>query len=287
MELTEILPQLKAWFPPSAHKERDLKGGGQWWYVPWQIIRDRLDEVCPGEWAVSYGNPSYLGDYCHISCTLSICGVCREGVGSAEIQLLSSSGKNMARGNPIERATADAFKNAAEQFGLAAYLDEQTDNKKRFVVYMQRAGNGKPAAEFQKELREEAGLPPKARPINPKPPTAQTYPENLARFRKLTTFLGFKGSKGDEFIKTAMDQRYPGQKSDQLIPLYARRVVDQILINYAAPTYPGGAEAAEMTYHAEIANNPAMDRATDEETAKRWLQIIQAAIGAREAIASR
>ncbi len=33
----------------------------------------------------------------------------------------------MSRGSPIERAIADAFKNAAEQFGVGAYLDKQED----------------------------------------------------------------------------------------------------------------------------------------------------------------
>jgi hypothetical protein len=151
MNLNDILPQLKAWFPPEAHKERDLPGGGSWWFVPWQAIRDRLDEVCPDSWEVRYGEPQYLGDFCYVSCTLTLCGVSRQGVGSAEIQLLSSKGRNMARGNPIERAVADAFKNAAEQFGIAAYLDEQADTKTKqnFARYMHRAGNSKVAQQYK------------------------------------------------------------------------------------------------------------------------------------------
>ena len=151
MNLNEILPQLKAWFPPEVHKERDLPGGGSWWFVPWQTIRDRLDEVCPDSWEVHYGEPQYLGDFCYVSCTLTLCGISRQGVGSAEIQLLSSKGRNMARGNPIERAVADAFKNAAEQFGIAAYLDEQADakTKQNFARYMHRAGNSKVAQQYK------------------------------------------------------------------------------------------------------------------------------------------
>ena len=148
MDIRDITTQLKAWFPPEAHRERDLPGGSKWFYIPWQTIRERFDEVCP-DWEVAYSAPSYLGDYCAITCTITIGGIAKQGVGNAEIMLLSSSGKNMARGTPIERATADAFKNAAEVWGVARYLDEQTDSKTKadFVRYMQHAGDGR-AADF-------------------------------------------------------------------------------------------------------------------------------------------
>lgn len=45
----------------------------------------------------------------------------------------------MNRGTAIERATADAFKIAAEAFGVGAYLDNQ-----EFVVkYLQSKGDGR------------------------------------------------------------------------------------------------------------------------------------------------
>ncbi|HEY9644310.1 MAG TPA: Rad52/Rad22 family DNA repair protein [Coleofasciculaceae cyanobacterium] len=157
MDIRDIITQLKAWFPPEVHKERDLPGGGKWFYIPWQLIRERFDEVCP-DWEVSYSAPSYLGDYCAITCTITIGSISKQGVGNADIMLLSSSGKNMARGTPIERATADAFKNAAEAWGVGRYLDEQTDPKTKadFVRYMQHAGDGR-AADFHH--RNQGNLP--------------------------------------------------------------------------------------------------------------------------------
>jgi len=157
MDIRDITHQLKAWFPPEAHRDRDLPGGSKWFYIPWQTIRERFDEVCP-DWEVSYSAPSYLGDYCAITCTITIGGISKQGVGNAEIMLLSHSGKNMARGTPIERATADAFKNAAEAWGVARYLDDQTDSKTKadFVRYMQHAGDGR-AADFHH--RNEGNLP--------------------------------------------------------------------------------------------------------------------------------
>lgn len=190
MHLTEILPQLRAKFPVESHKERELPGGGTWWYVPWQIVRDRLDAVCPENWSVTYSDPGYVGDYCYIRCQIIICGTAREGVGSAAIQIISNNGKDMARGNPIERVTADAFKNAAEQFGIAAYLDDQSDKaiKRDFILWMQRGGNGKPAAQHLEQQRVTNGGQLKlknnaeSRPFGqPKPPDLITEPQ-LRRF---------------------------------------------------------------------------------------------------------
>jgi hypothetical protein len=157
MDIQDIIAQLKAWFPPEAHGERELPGGGKWFYIPWQLIRERFDQVCP-DWEVSYSAPAYLGDYCTITCTITIGDIAKQGVGNAEILLLSSSGKNMARGTPIERATADAFKNAAESWGVARYLDEQTDPKTKadFVRYMQHSGNGRAADLYH---RNQGNLP--------------------------------------------------------------------------------------------------------------------------------
>jgi hypothetical protein len=170
MDIRDIITQLKAWFPPEVHKERDLPGGGKWFYLPWQIIRERFDAVCP-DWEVSYSTPSYLGDYCAITCTITIGDISKQGVGNAEIMLLSSSGKNMARGTPIERATADAFKNAAEAWGIGRYLDDQTDPKTKaeFIRYMQHAGDGR-AADFHH--RNQGNLPQRS----PAPSKIQAKP---------------------------------------------------------------------------------------------------------------
>lgn len=143
MQLKEIFEALTRPFPPEMHQERDLPGGGRWLFVPWQAIRDRLNEVCP-DWQVEYGTPFYLEKYCVVNCKLTICGVTREAWGNAEIELLSKSGKSMARGNGIERAIADAFKNAAESFGVAAYLDEQSADKRDFTIrYLHSQGDGR------------------------------------------------------------------------------------------------------------------------------------------------
>jgi hypothetical protein len=55
----------------------------------------------------------------------------------------------MSRGTPIERATADAFKNAAEAFGVARYLDDQ----KLTASLMHKQGDYR-ASKFAKENEE-------------------------------------------------------------------------------------------------------------------------------------
>lgn len=142
-EFRSILEELKKPFPPDAHQERELKGGGRWFYLGWQTIRDRLSEVCP-DWQIQYDEPKYLDKYCIVKGRLTICGVAREAWGNAEIELLSGSGKDMARGTPIERAIADCFKNCCEAFLLGAYLDEQTQDKREFTLrYLHGKGDGR------------------------------------------------------------------------------------------------------------------------------------------------
>lgn len=151
----EIIAQLKKPFTPEQHKDRTLKGGGTWFYIPWQLIRDRVSEVDPN-YSQEFGSPQYLDKFCYVSCTLTICGVSRQAIGNAEIEMLSSNGKNMERGNCIERAIADAFKNAAEAFGIAAYLDDQE------AVIRTLSGSGDQRAyKYAKDQQQiGAGLPP-------------------------------------------------------------------------------------------------------------------------------
>ena len=106
-------------FLPAEHKERKLPGGGRWLFVPWQTIRTRIHK-CDPSWTVTYSDPIICGDCTVIRCQLTIHCITREGVGNS-IAYPDKKGY----GTPVEIACADAFKNAAENFGIAAYLDNQ------------------------------------------------------------------------------------------------------------------------------------------------------------------
>jgi hypothetical protein len=134
----ELQKQLKAPFPATDHKERSLLGKGRWFFIPWQRIKERLDECAP-DWQVSYSDPLIAGESVVIRCRLTIGGVSREGVGNSDAYRERTSGGNYKYGSSIECATADAFKNAAELFGVGAYLDDQD-----FVVkYLRGQGDSR------------------------------------------------------------------------------------------------------------------------------------------------
>jgi hypothetical protein len=151
MRLAEILPQLTAKFEPAEHKKRRLPGGGQWYYIPWQTIRKRLNTVCPEDWSDTYSDITFSNGYCICICTLTICGVWHQGVGSTPIETLNAEGKDTSYGDPIERA-ADAFKVAAEQFGIADYLDAQRDDAKKAAFLRYVTGQSSANNQSQKSL---------------------------------------------------------------------------------------------------------------------------------------
>ncbi|MEA5553310.1 Rad52/Rad22 family DNA repair protein [Anabaena cylindrica UHCC 0172] len=173
-EFKQILAELSKPFLPEQHQERTLRGGGRWLFVPWQHIRDRLNDVYP-EWSCSYSHPIYVGDDCCIRCTITIAGVSREAPGIAPIVLLSNEGKNMARGTPTERAIADAFKNAAEAFGVAAYLDDQKLTDK----LMRKQGDLR-AYKFGKE-NDELAAGARGIPIKKSQPVKKVLPVTAAQ----------------------------------------------------------------------------------------------------------
>lgn len=207
MRLSEIFPKLTAWFEPSEHDKRKLPGGGEWHFVKWQTIRDRLNAVCPEDWTATYTEITFANDLCIIVCTMTICQVPRQGVGSVPIEILNSEGKNTAYGDPVERAIADAFKNAAEQFGIAAYLDDQrgsADKKQAFLKYV--SGKGQTTATPQKP-----SVTPSTKPSNSKQPA--TVSEAITRLRQIrekTTHTTEQSKKiAADLLKRDLSQRPP------------------------------------------------------------------------------
>lgn len=218
--LSNVLPELQAWFPPDDHKERKVPGGGKWFYLPFSAIRDRLNVICPGHWSDKYtlshreadGDPIYL-------CELTICGVTHTGIGD-------KSNEDSTYGTPAQRAFRKAFTDAAEQFGIAAYLDDQKgDDRNKFLRYLQSKGDGRgvkvaaengwlpgnlspEATEARKrsEFAAKHPLPKNAASAKPKPaPSILTKRDRFIQLRTLTghvdaqvktiwSTLGFEGS---------------------------------------------------------------------------------------------
>ena len=154
MQLEEILSKLQERFAPEEHKDRTLPGGGRWFYVPHQTITQRLNAVCAGEWHTKVGSTTVTGDYTIIILELTICGVTRTGIGDDKtFPELNDQGKSKIIGTPPVRAFRAAFKDACEQFGICAYLDDQKANRNAFAKYMALKGDMR-AVKFEKENSE-------------------------------------------------------------------------------------------------------------------------------------
>ncbi|QLE42291.1 hypothetical protein FD723_18905 [Nostoc sp. C052] len=142
MNLEDILPKLIEWFTPEEHKERTLPGGGRWFFVPHQTITQRLNNVCPGEWHTKVSSTNIAGDYTVMLVELTICGVTRTGIGDDKtFPELNEQGKAKTIGSPPIKAFRSAFKDAAEQFGICAYLDDQKAKRNEFAKYMAKKGD--------------------------------------------------------------------------------------------------------------------------------------------------
>jgi hypothetical protein len=178
----KTLAQLREPFPPAAHVERALPGGGKWFYIPWQQIRERIEEVCP-DYEIEFSDPIFVDAYCSVRCKMTICGVSRSVNGCAEV------GKSGGRGNPIEVAVADAYKNAAEAFGVCAYLDDQSKEKREWTAkYLNGKGDGRAL----KEMMRNGDIPgnftrstAKPTPVSSKAPSSHVIDRIVAKETEL------------------------------------------------------------------------------------------------------
>lgn len=209
MEFREIVAKLKEPFPSHAHVERPLPGGGRWLYIKWQDIRERLDEVYP-EWSCTWGEISYVGDFCVTTCTITIAGVSRQAPGNAPVTTKSI-------GTPIERAVADAFKNSAEAFGVGRYLDDQ----KFTANYLSQKGDMR-AYKFAKENEQiEAGARGRTdAPVQTRPQTSA--PSNTKPVTK-------PANKQNERVKAVCEQiNYPIELAREWLAKFNKASFDKL-----------------------------------------------------------
>ncbi|MBD2488972.1 Rad52/Rad22 family DNA repair protein [Aulosira sp. FACHB-615] len=124
-ELRRIQIELKKPLPPQLHEVRDLPGTDKKWvFLRWQTIRDRLDEVAP-DWMSDYSEIQYLGNEATCRCAITILGIRKEAIASVPLSMLSKNNKEMTRGSAPDRLSAEGLKNAAENWGVGRYLDDQ------------------------------------------------------------------------------------------------------------------------------------------------------------------
>jgi hypothetical protein len=227
MELADILPQLTDWFPVEDHKKRQLKGGGSWYFIPHQAIRDRLNQVCPGEWSTEYDGPhlTETGDPIY-HCRLTICGITRTGIGD-------KSNEPSLYGTAAQRAFRKAFVDSAEMFGIGEYLDEQKDDrtKRKFIQYMQKNGNGEAAVLLKDQMSEgdttgkgrSPGPPPKqSRPFGQKTTAAVVRVITEAQRKRLFAIATQEGKYSDQGFRSLVEAAGYASSKDILVKDYDR-----------------------------------------------------------------
>ncbi len=124
-ELRALQLQLKQFFPAAKHKVREIPGSPRKWiYLPWQAIRERLDEIAP-DWMSDFSEIQYIGNDAICRGAITIMGIRKEAIASVPISIQSKAGNEMTRGSAADRLYAEAMKNASESWGLGAYLDDQ------------------------------------------------------------------------------------------------------------------------------------------------------------------
>ena len=124
-EIRRIQSELREPFPAAVHQFREIPGSNKKWvFLPWQVVRDRLDDVCP-DWIIDFSDIQYSGNEVTCRGAITILGIRKEAIACVPISVLSNKGNEMTRGSAPDRLMVEAIKNASEQWGVGRYLDDQ------------------------------------------------------------------------------------------------------------------------------------------------------------------
>lgn len=196
-------------------------------------------------------------------CRLTICNVTREGIADNKtFPEINKDGKEKIIGSPVVNASRHAFRDAAEQFGICAYLDEQQKAKEQFIQYMRRSGDGRAykLAHDNGWLESPDGQPVKPKPRPPEKPGSlldamspsegkSLYPQNnpvVKRVRDLT------GQSPDEVIgQCKVLSQGKCDRPDQLNPSLLEQLLESLVLKWCASHFPS-VEHAQTAYKGKI-----------------------------------
>lgn len=254
MKLEDIKEQLFAWFEPEDHKTRRLKGGGSWVYLSHQVIRDRLNEVCFGYWNDEYSEPTLTGNTTTVMCRLTICGVTRTGIADDKtFPELNDDGKEKIIGSVVVNVSRHAFRDAAEKFGIGAYLDSQKGStQKAFMQYMTKRGDRR-IQDFTKgnEYVEAGAKGIEQTTVSGKKPTKPKmglYPQHKAIANSLVKELNLKFLDA----KFILDSAFSGKSPDDLSPEQFGQFIEKLVLAGWSAHYPSGTNLLNA-YRAKLA----------------------------------
>lgn len=201
-ELRKIQKELRQPLAPAAHKIRELPGTSDLYiYLPWQAVRDRLEEVVP-DYNLDFDDPVYdhTINLVSIKATIEILGIKKSAIAATRISIISKKGNNAEIGHCIDRLHAEAIKNAGEAWCIGRYLDDQVsvykmlwDNQSKLDPEI-RGKLNQMKGQFYKQLREyttpqKTSVPAKVAPITTR--TAEAlYPQHNALIKQVRSLTG-------------------------------------------------------------------------------------------------
>lgn len=230
-ELRSIQRELRQPLDAAAHKIRELPGTSDLYiYLPWQAVRDRLEEVVP-DYELGFSDPVYdhTANLVSIQATIEILGVKKSAIAGVKISIISKKGNNAEIGHCLDRLHAEAIKNAGEAWCIGRYLDDQLsvykllwDNQSELDPEM-RGKLNQMKNQFAKQLREYT-TPQKSNQSAPKPtkkaePTStavkaqeeaeELYPQHNSFFNTFAEAFKFKGIY--DFAKQVIAANWKGR----------------------------------------------------------------------------
>lgn len=258
-ELRQIQKELRQPLPPVAHKIRELPGTSDLYiYLPWQAVRDRLEEVVP-DYNLDFDDPVYdhTTNLVSIKATIEILGVKKSAIAATRISIISRKGNNAEIGHCVDRLHAEAIKNAGEAWCIGRYLDEQVsvykmlwDNQSELDPEM-RGKLNQMKGQFYKQLREyttpqKPSVPAKVAPITTR--TAEAlYPQHNALIKQVRSLTGHPP---DEIIRRcmALGAESPAQASPDKI----QQLAVGLALDWGSPRF-GSRELAERSLMGKVA----------------------------------
>ncbi len=257
-ELIDIKEQLTKWFLPEEHLERKLPGGKAWFYIPHQVIRDRLNKVCYGDWEETYSTPTTNGNQTSIACRLTIYGITRTGIADDKtFPELNGQGKEKIIGSVIVNIARHSFRDAAEKFGVATYLDEQVGSKKKaFIDYMTNKGDRRASQFTQENEWKQAGAMGIKKELTP-----GLYPQHRIILNGVAKALNMPTQK----IRFLMNQQWGLEDPTKLNTEDFELTLEKIAIAYC------GANAVAMEEYRRLRVEHSLDA---ELRFASWLSLI-------------
>lgn len=256
-ELRQIQKELRQPLPPVAHKIRELPGTSDLYiYLPWQTVRDRLEEVVP-DYNLDFDDPVYdhTTNLVSIKATIEILGIKKSAIAATRISIFSKKGNNAEIGHCIDRLHAEAIKNAGEAWCIGRYLDEQVsvykmlwDNQSELDPET-RGKLNQMKGQFYKQLREYTTPQKPSVPAKPKPETVaeSLFPQHNQLIREVRSVTGHPPA---EIIYRC--KALGGDSPSQLNPDKIQQLAMGLALDWGASRFDSRG-SAEMSLKSKIA----------------------------------